>query len=161
MLLSINIVYACKQTEKSFREKQEELMEGKTDQELIQEIYNKPKNYKIVDIRTQSGIREDIPGGLGLKEGGVLQVMFYEGRIYIERFGAFSGSYERQYYSDTNGITKVTFEGEGNLNDKLWTGGPRINPQWLSSQITVTQSYEAQSNYGQHHLKAAYILRRL
>jgi len=136
-------------------------MKGKTDQDLIQEIYGKPMNYKIVRITTPRGITDNNPGGLGLKQGGVLQVMFYEGKVFVEKFGDFSGSYEKKYFSNAEGTIKITFEGEGNTNDYTWTGGSRINPQWISNAITITQSYQAESEYGVHNLQISYVLRRM
>lgn len=159
--LSILITLIASCQPKTTQDIYQENMEGKTDLQLVQEIYGRPQSYKVIKAITTQ-FYEDNPYAQKIKQGGVLQVVFNRGEIYLKEFGTLNGSYENKYYASTDGSVWIKFTvPDGPIAGLELNNGKRVNPLDKSKYLALTYNYEVTKGNTVYHLNTVYTLERL
>jgi hypothetical protein len=166
LLLSLTLFstfQACKQTPKTPQEIAQQELEEKSDEQIIEELYGYPLNYQVKSVNATRGFSEADPEGVGVREGGIVQVLFNKGQVYIKGFGTLSGSYQSKYYANPSGTIVAKFvDAPGPIGDKpMATQGKRYNPKWESMYIQIVCNYKVVHNFITHDVKVVYLIRKM
>jgi len=140
---------ACNQKPKTSKEIYDEKMETYTDEQLLEEYYGTPQNYRVGSVNLQSSCSSnDLKITPVIKSGAVVQVMFNKGKVYVSGIGTLLGSYSEAYYANEDGsITAKIKSSLGSFAD-LPNGDKRYHPSHQSKYITVTTKREYVSDNG-------------
>jgi hypothetical protein len=158
-LLMIAVIAGCQP--KTAEDIYQDNMKGKTDQQLIQEIDGRPQSYKVIKAVTTQ-FYEDNPYAQKIKQGGVLQVIFNGGEIYLKEFGTLNGSYEGKYYASTDGSVWIKFTIPNDIAAGISPHhGNRVNPLDESRYLALTYNYQLTKGNTVYHLNTVYTLERL
>ena len=134
-LITATIVFSCKPKPKTAQEIFQATMEGKTDDDLITEMYGHPQNYEITYSHVEPAYSNELH--LQLNQGGIIQVMFNKDKVYIEGIGTLSGSYERGYYSNPTGELTISYTRATSFGGAV-SAGLRRHPKENSHSLTIT-----------------------
>jgi hypothetical protein len=155
ILLATLAISSCQTKPKTPEEIYQESMKGKTDDQLIEELYGHPQNYTVSYVNVLPEYRSQPE--FQLQVGGVLQVMFNKDKIYIEGLGSLSGSYASEYYANPLGTVNVKF-----TTSRSWSIGNaepykgHRNPQEKSDYLSIhiyDDSRRVIANYDLHRMK--------
>lgn len=162
-LTLFGILQACKQTPKTLQETAQQELEEKTDEQIIEGLYGYPLNYQVKRVNATSGFSAADPEGVGIREGGIVQVLFNKGEVYIKGFGTLSGSYQSKYYANPSGTVVAKFvDAPGPVGDKpRATQGVRYNPEWESMYIQIVCNYKVLDNSITRDVKVVYLIRKM
>lgn len=142
ILLSISLI-SCKQ--KTPQQVRQERIEASTDAELMNDIYNKPINFK---VESSYVIKEnkEFPNTQAiqpvLKDGSVIQLTFQKSSVYVQGFNYLNGNYEQGYYASANGNIRLEFYKPRGTYASVDTRTEKLHPSEQATYIHIIESLE-------------------
>lgn len=153
---------SCNQKPKTKEDIFKQKMATATDEELMEEFYGVPQNYKVNYVTIKKSIpnfTELNPLGENIREDGVVEVIFNKNKVYIGGFGTMIGTYEKEYYASGDGVISVKF-GPYDISDML-LGDRRHSPTEYCREIHITLKYEAINGNSRCNIVKEYFLKTL
>ena len=137
-LILITAAIGCKPKPKTDQEIFQESMEGKSDDELISEMYGNPQNYEIVNSKSIDVVKPDSYPVYGNNKGGIIQIVFNKDKIFLQDVYLTSivGSYRQGRYASPTGEIIVSFEKAHGFTGAV-SAGLRRHPKADSEYIKV------------------------